>query len=480
VNAEAAWDAGYTGAGVVIGIVENAWQHDHPDLAANYNPEASQTGGTVSAHATSCAGVAGEVAYNGLMGAGAAYGAQLSDQIYGSDSQVATALAYRNDLNDIKSNSWGPPDVGYVYYLPSVVRTAIEESIAAGRDGLGEVFVWAAGNGGASGDRVDYDPYASSRFTIAVGAIGDADIRADYNEKGSSMLVVAHSSGNSRKIYTTTSGSGWTSSFGGTSAASPLAAGVIALMLEANPELTWRDVQHVLVESARKNDPNHAGWATNDGGYHVNYNYGFGAVDAGAAVTLAEDWVNVAHEVVVDTGVVPVNLEIPDNDPNGVTETASIVDDVRIETIELILNVETTFVGDLKIVLRGPSGIRSVLAEQRFGDGQDNYVDYVFTSFRHWGETSTGDWEITISDLSSPDAATWIDYRLVFYGTPGCPGDLNGDRSIGLTDLSVLLGAYGSCEGDPLYDPAADFINNGCIGLSDLADFLPLYGGSCP
>ncbi len=478
VNAEAAWDAGYSGIGVVVGIVEGAWQHDHPDLADNYNADASQTGGSVTAHATSCAGVAGEVAYNDVMGAGMAYGAELSSQLYGSALETAVALAYRNDLNDIKSNSWGPPDVGDVYYMPSVVRVAIEESIATGRGGLGEVFVWAAGNGGSS-DRVDYDPYVSSRFTLCVGAIGDADIRATYNETGSSMLVVAQSSGNERRIHTTSSYSGWTTSFGGTSAASPLAAGVVALMLEANPGLTWRDVQHVLIDSARMNDPDDADWLTNTGGYDINYNYGFGAVDAGAAVAVAQTWVNVPHELVIDTGVIAVDTPIPDNDPSGVVETASISDNIRIETVELILNVLTTFVGDLEIALTGPSGVESVLARQRGGDSQDDYVDYIFTSFRHWGEESAGDWTINISDRASGDLATWIDYRLVFYGTPVCLGDLDEDGAIGLGDLAALLSAYGTCEGDAGFDPAADFDNTGCIDLADLSYLLSVYGESC-
>jgi subtilisin-like proprotein convertase family protein len=479
VNAEAAWEAGYSGTGVVIGIVENAWQHDHPDLVDNYNADASQEGGSVTGHATSCAGVAAEVANNDLMGAGVAYGAQLSDQIYGTSAETAVALAYRNDLNDIKSNSWGPPDVGDISYMPSVVRSAIEESITTGRAGLGEVFVWAAGNGGL-GDRVDYDPYVSSRFTIAVGAIGDADVRATYNETGSSMLVVAHSSGNTRQIGTTTSGSGWTSSFGGTSAASPLAAGVVALILEASPGLTWRDVQHVLIESARKNDPNDADWTTNGGGYEINYNYGFGAVDAGAAVAVAESWVNVPHELVIDSGVIGVDAPIPDNDPSGISEVVSIGDNLRIETVELILNVETTFVGDLEIALTGPSGTESVFAKQRSGDSQDDYVDYLFTSFRHWGEESVGDWRIDISDRASGDLATWIDYRLILHGTPVCPGDLNGDGVIGLGDLAALLMVYGTCEGDAAFDPAADFNNTSCIDLADLAYLLSVYGESCP
>jgi hypothetical protein len=177
VNAEPAWDLGYTGAGVVIGIVEDAWDHEHIDLAPNYFAEASQEGGSITAHATACAGIAGEVGYNDVMGAGMAFGAQLSGQRYGSDVEIAEALAFRNDLNDIKSNSWGPVDDAAIDYMSSVVRSAIEESIATGRGGLGEIFVWAGGNGGIGADRVDYDPYASSRYTIAVGAIGVVNAR---------------------------------------------------------------------------------------------------------------------------------------------------------------------------------------------------------------------------------------------------------------------------------------------------------------
>ena len=478
VNAEAAWDLGYTGASVVIGIVEDAWDHEHVDLAANYCAEATQEGGPITVHATACAGIAGEVAYNNVMGAGMAYGAQLSGQTYGTDVEIAEALAYRNDLNDIKSNSWGPMDDPAIDYMPSVVRSAIEESIASGRGGLGEIFVWAAGNGGAGLDRVDYDPYASSRYTIAVGAIGDLDHRPSYSEKGSSLMVVAQSSGNNRDIATTARFDTWTTHFGGTSAAAPLAAGVVAVMLEANPTLTWRDVQHVLIESARQCHPEHASWITNGGGHNISYHYGFGAVDAGAAAALAEVWENVAHEVALDTSV-DVNLPIPDDDPNGVTVTVNIADNLRIEAVELIPHVETTDIGDLEIVLTGPSGTESPLAQQRHGDAHDDYVDYIFTSLRHWGEASSGEWSIRIADRAPNDLATWIGCRLIIYGTPACPGDLVADGVVDLADVFALLEAYGSCEGEAAFDPWADFDNSRCIDLSDLAFLLSVYGESC-
>ena len=68
--------------------------------------------------------------------------------------------------------------------------------------------------------------------------------------------------------------------FGGTSASAPVVSGIVALMLQANPNLTWRDVKHILVDTAVKNDPSDPGWTQNGAGRWVNDRYGFGAVDA--------------------------------------------------------------------------------------------------------------------------------------------------------------------------------------------------------
>lgn len=471
VNADAAWNLGLTGAGVTIGIVEGGFQSNHPDLAANYSAAASMSGGFDTSHGTSCAGVAAAVAFNGAGGAGAAYGANISQQIYGDAVGNATAFGYRNDLNDIKSNSWGPTDNARYAFIAPVELSALQTAVQSGRGGLGEIFVWAAGNGGAGADRVDYDPYASSRYTIAIGSIGDQDTRAWYNERGASMLAVASSSGNSRFIYTTTSGSAYTSSFGGTSSASPLAAGVIGLILEANPNLTWRDVQHILVQTARKNDPTQADWTLNGAGLHINHNYGFGAVDAGAACAAALNWQNAGPEVVYDSGEISVNAALPDNDPNGVTMTLDVPENLRVESVELIFTGATTSRGDLAIRLVSPMGTTSIFAEPHYDPG-DNLTNYVFTSLRNWDEESAGTWTIKVADGQSGEASSWTSYALRIYGTAiaaDCPGDLNNDGEVSLADLAVMFANWGNSG-------PGDIDGSGTVDVADLGILFGAWG----
>jgi subtilisin-like proprotein convertase family protein len=413
VNVEGAWSAGITGNGVVIGIVDAGVEIAHPDLIGGYNAQGSQIGG-LSSHGTSCAGVAVATANNGQGGAGIAYGAEWSKLYIGTSSEIADAFGHRNNINDIKSNSWGPIDDGRIAYMSTLESSALANAINVGRSGLGEIFVFAAGNGGTS-DRTDYDSYASSRYTIAVGAIGDNDTRAPYNEQGSSMLVVTQSSGNNRDIYTTTVGSSYTNSFGGTSSACPLAAGTIALMLEANPNLTWRDVQAILIESARKCDPNNANWTTSAAGYDLNINYGYGAIDAGSAVSLAATWLNLPPEILATSGQVMINQQIPDNDLVGLNSVATITEDFIVESVELVLNVAHANIGDLWVRLTSPSGQHSVLAKVR-DDFTDDYDNFLFTSMRHWGESSQGDWIVEIHDGDGGTVGLWEDFQINIYG----------------------------------------------------------------
>jgi len=477
-NLMPAWKAGFTGQNVIVAIVEQGWNITHPDLAAKFSTDASQVIAFSPDHGTSVAGIVGMIADNGIGGAGAAYGAGLSRLSIGTSAINAAAFGFRNDLNFVKNNSWGPPDNGVARKLTSVEAAAIEDAIANGRGGMGTIFVWAAGNGGTGVDRVDYDQYASNRRTVAVGAIDSQDRRSLYSEPGASLMLVAQSdydlnSSGDVGVYSSSGVSGYTSTFGGSSASSPLGSGVVALLLEANPALTWRDVQHVLIRTARKCKPDDASWGFNGAGLNTSEQFGFGAIDAGAAVTLAQTWPPVAAEFVYDTGIIADGATIPDNNPIGLTRTVIVPASMRIESVELVLTSSHTRCGHLRVSLEGPSGVESLVAATRSDNANTYSTGYTFTSRRHFGERAMGSWTLRVSDGTLNFEAPLNSWQLRFYGTEvACPCDWDGDGDRDIPDIFAFLGSW--------FAGQADSDLSGENGVPDIFAYLGCWFGGCP
>jgi subtilisin-like proprotein convertase family protein len=451
VNVVPAWD-NYKGAGVRIGIVDDGLEVGHPDLAPNVDlahgfdfndNDADPSPGVSDFHGTACAGVAAARGNNGIGVSGVAPEATLVGvrliAAPTTDQQEADAFAYLKDLIAVKSNSWGPYDSGYGYGGPEAMsQAALADAATTGRGGLGTVFLWAAGNGNGSGDDSNYDGWANSIYAIAVSAMTDKGTSAYYSEPGANILVCAPSNGGKEGITTTdrTATSGYntgeiapdyrdytdpnyTNSFGGTSSATPTVAGVVALMLQANPNLTARDVQEILVRSASKNDSYNGDWITNGAGFHFNVKYGAGLVDAQHATTLAATWTNVAPVQSHAYAATALNLAIPDYDANGVSKTFTvpIADNLRVEHITVHVNATHTYRGNLEWRLISPSGISVRLARARFNDtGAD--LDWTFMATHCWGERSVGDWKLQVIDGTVGDVGTLNDATLTFYGTP--------------------------------------------------------------
>lgn len=452
-----------TGNGVVIGIVDDGLQYTHPDLNNQYrvdlsydfvdndqdpspenvpdfledvinyieNPSASipNISNNLTFHGTAVAGIALAEGNNGVGVSGVAYNADLAAirietnaglNLNNFDAQLANALSFNNQDIDIYNNSW-KINLSLIP-LGAATYNSIQNSIANGRGGLGSIYVFAAGNDGEDGGNVNYDGFANSRYSIAVGAIDRNGVRSTYSNPGASLLISAYGNDENEGLITTNlqgEDQDYTD-FTGTSAAAPIVSGIIALMLESNPNLTWRDVQHILVETATQNDPNNPDWTANGAGYLVNHNYGFGAINADAAVNAALNWQPVAEEVGISSEIINVNNNIPDNNPIGFTSPITITDNLKIEWIEIVTDSDLVN-DDLEVILTSPNGTSSILSPQGSGLGinDNNFIsDWTFTSARHWGESSAGEWSLTVIDhQASSSEIFWDDWQINFYGT---------------------------------------------------------------
>ena len=447
------------GAGVLVGIVDDGLQGSHPDLQANFNAGASfdfNFGDTDPTplpehpHGTESAGVAAARDDNGIGVAGVAPRASLAGlrliAAANSDADEANAFGHLPQAIHILSNSWGPPDNGATLEGPGPLATAaMESAVASGRSGKGRIFVWAGGNGRQNQDNCNFDGYANSRFAIAVGAITDTGQQAAYSESCAALIVSAPSSGGTRAITTTdltgTVGADpgdYTATFGGTSAAAPAVAGAVALMLARNPNLTWRDVQHVLRRSSHRLNPEDSEWTA--GPYPHNEKYGFGQLDAQAAVNLAATWVNVPAETMLSPVTRTLNVPVPDDDVAGVSDAISISagSNFVVEHVEVQFTAAHTWRGDLQVMLTSPAGVVSTLAPIRLADSGDDFPAWRFSTVRHWGESPTGQWTLRVADLLADFSGTWNSWTLRVYGYASSTQFTDDPLIPGVTQVKAL------------------------------------------
>lgn len=442
-NVVGAWDSA-TGDGVNILIVDEGTEVSHEDLSANTRTDIDYdyaddddlpSPGANEFHGTNVAGIAAAVGNNIQGVTGAAYDASiiairlLSNQGH-SDAQTASALSHLVDevivsnQAHVSNNSWGPTDLPRnKQQFASNVETAIENGINNGRDGKGIIYTWASGNGKKSSDRSSYDPYTNSRYTVTVAASGGKGKFSSYSEPGPCVLVNAPSEfGDSfASFYTTTTkvNNDYISNFGGTSSAAPLAAGVIALMLEENPSLTWRDVQQILVESSSETDLMETSWQLNGAGHLYNENYGFGRVNGVAAVSAASNWTNLPTTLTpITEPETSLSIAIPDNNPAGLSRSVSVSPEsaFSVEHVEVTVDIAHSYRGDLTISIVSPDGTESIFTKTHYDDDAD-YNNWTFASVSHWGEDPTGDWTLKIIDGAAGGTGLLLDWSLTLYGT---------------------------------------------------------------
>jgi subtilisin family serine protease len=475
-NVRGAWNRDLTGAGVIIGIADDGVETAHPDLSPNYlaaeswnfveqnsNPNPV---GPDDNHGTSVAGVAAARGGNGIGVTGAAPlaniaglrlplggGGRLSDFV-----DVVKFRSFGQVLNiKVKNHSYG---VTAPFVESNAERDAVEASAAAGT-----IHVWAAGNErGKAKEDANKDPVNASPHVIAVAALGSSGLFSDYSCYGANVVVTAPSNSRRQGEYgqpgawtgiatTDRTGNvgynpgpvqfgvnafpdrGYTSDFGGTSSAAPLVSGIMALGVQANPALNVRMAKHLLARTSRlidatDNSPtSDGGWKTNAAGFRFNPNYGFGLIDADAFTRQAVQFSGVTP-VTISGHDQPVAVNAPIPDQGEVSRTFTVNATTPLEEVQIYLNIQHTFRGDLEVVLISPSGTASRLCMRNGLADPSNQggLNWWFLSNAFWGENPSGTWTLKVRDAFAGDTGTWTSYQarlrmgqLIASGTPTPP-----------------------------------------------------------
>lgn len=436
------WRRNITGKGVSVAIVDDGLDSTHPDLQDSFFLEGSwdyndhqnlpEPKNADDRHGTRCAGEIA-AAHNDVCGVGVAPGARvagiriLSGPL--TDADEARAMIHGMDVNSIYSCSWGPRDDGRTVEAPPlIVQRAILEGVERGRQGKGSLYVFAAGNGFFSGDNCNYDGYTNSIYSVTVAAVDRLNQHPYYGESCSANMITTYSSNAKDKITTSDRVGGrkfeeaCTSGHSGTSAAAPLVAGVFALVLEERSDLTWRDVQYLCRETAKKFELEEGmEWQTTHDGKQYHNHYGFGLLDADALVKRASTWDLVGPQSWFIGEKQEVNQSFNGTDPVefSYTVTQEEWDNANLKHLEhvnVVVSVDYPLRGGIRYSLRSPSGFTSVLAERRVNDNSNApLADWQFMSVAHWGENGVGEWKLIVEGSENLEG-TLRDMRLKLWG----------------------------------------------------------------
>lgn len=494
------WGQGVHGSGIKILISDAGVEDTHEDLHANFLYGAGSKDYTLpfpylannsppksdsDNHGTSVAGLAAAIAGNGKGTRGVAAKASLiSANLISGAVTLDTYAKIIDQLDgdfDISNMSWGATQNlvdddadGHNSNYEAQLKT----SVTTKRGGKGAVFIKAAGNdyvvncydrssaqciGNANFDRDNANPY-----TIVVAAIDATGVSASYSSPGANLWISSFGGmfGSDSPAMITTDRTGcstgestssansvlgfekgrfentscnYTIVFNGTSAASPTIAGAVALMLEANKSLTWRDVKYILAKTARAGTSTklidhplkgsitmpsgyawEQGWITNSAGFKFNNWYGFGIVNVDEAVSLAKSYkssLSTYHETPwISSG--SLNSAIPDYSASGVSSMIATIDSVKIEAVRIKVKITHPEISNIALELTAPSGTKSIIVNG--GNSLKGLADFtgreIFLSNAFYGENSSGTWTLKVIDVVSGQTGTLNNWSINFVG----------------------------------------------------------------
>jgi len=457
-----------------------------------------------SDHGTRVAGIIAAEGFNNKGGRGVAYGARLRGYnllAQGAQSASNRATALGGDSvssdNDIFNQSFGVGATSENKSLQSwnSFDGELNYNITTLRGGRGSIGVQSAGNEflsqrgdastciyandfGISCGHVATDTRRASTYPVIVGATAADGKKASYSTTGASIWISAPGGEYGRSssyvsstnpyafkpaiITTTSSGCAnysislnaldsrgantlaaqcqYTATMNGTSSAAPVVSGVVALMLEANPNLTWRDVKHILATTAKQVDESFVpisrsgllssgaltleqGWIRNSAGYYFHNWYGFGQVDAARAVAAAKEYRSYlpSRKDSLDF-TLRAAQRIAIASTSSYSSTLNVTSGLSVvEGVILYVNFDTPGVYCNQIEITSPAGTKSILLNGGTGFTQSVVRDVRLASNAFYGESPVGVWRVTYHNICSASVGSTFlpagsDQTLLFIG----------------------------------------------------------------
>ncbi len=478
VFAEQAWDITKGSRSIAIAIMDDGVDLNHPDFQGmgkvvaprdfkgkDFDPDPDNAD---EDHGTSCAGVA-VAEENGFGVVGAAPGCALMPirtTGFLDDQTVEDLFGWAVDRGaSVISCSWGPSAVNYPLSLRQ--RAAIARAATEGRDGKGCVILFAAGNANRptngtinesgwrnnaiSGNTTWLGGFTVHPDVITVSASTSLNKKSAYSNWGSEVSICAPSNNAPPGVglpgigyvatppevrvalrglgIVTTDRLGndgydtgdFTYGFGGTSSACPLAAGVAALVLSANPDLTAQEVRQILQQTADKivdPDPDPQ-FGFRKGTYDANGRcdwFGYGKVNAAKATQAA---ISRRVPMMVGRSLSGENntmLMIPDNDPSGIVSEIQFNDSATLKDIQVSVNITHDFLGDIEVSLISPSGRVTLLQGRTLGRqtvlNRSYSLQTTPTLSRMLGQPAQGRWQLKVVDAIANDTGIINGWKL--------------------------------------------------------------------
>ncbi len=218
----------------------------------------------------------------------------------------------------------------------------------------------------------------------------------------------------------------YTSNFNGTSAATPVVTGVMALVLEANPNLNWKDLKYIIAKTAENTFLDfdeeifsHTAfdkdtWTMNSANFKFHRKFGFGMIDANKAIELAKNYVAPLHfhkDITLVEKFVDLNDINIIESGNSRTYEVEIDENTNIQAARLGVKMNAPRAQDVKIIVESPSGTRATVLNTNTGIELVD-IDFNFLINTFYQESSLGTWKITIEDRDVFNEKT---YTLIEY-----------------------------------------------------------------